>query len=232
MATVPPGLSRARAGVLERLDESGFAVSVAQVAATTGLHPNTAREHLDGLVDAGLAARVRATPVGRGRPAWLYRTASSGRHGQGAEYAGLARALVDQLARSSPDPRADALQAGRRWGADLARSDAAGRASAGRTPAGRRRALVGLLADLHFDPLANREATTVRLRTCPILDAARAHPEIVCGVHLGIVGGALEEWGESVGRPRSVAGDGGGEGEGVELVPFAEPGACLLTLSP
>lgn len=224
----PVGLSRARAGVLALLDESGSAMSVTDVASSTGLHPNTAREHLDGLVDVGLAARLRAEPVGRGRPAWLFRAVSHGRT-PGAEYAGLATALVEQLARSSGDPRGDALDAGRRWGAELARRvRPSHRPSTAREPddpaadeatAADRRTVVRVLTDLRFDPHPNPDATEIRLRSCPILDAARAHPEIVCGVHLGIVGGALHA-------------SGAGPGQRVNLVPFAEPGACLLTVRP
>ena len=60
--------------------------------------------------------------------------------------------------------------------------------------------------------------TTVLLRTCPLLDAARQHPEVVCQVHLGLVAGALETH-----RAPST---------GLRLVPFARPGACVLSLPP
>ncbi len=55
------------------------------------------------------------------------------------------------------------------------------------------------------------------LRTCPLLDAARRHPEVVCQVHLGLVDGALAA--HEVTAP------------GARLEPFARPGACVLTLS-
>ena len=58
----------------------------------------------------------------------------------------------------------------------------------------------------------------VRLRTCPLLEAARRHPEVVCEVHAGLVEGADAAY--------------GGTGTGVDLRPFAVPGACLLALSP
>jgi predicted ArsR family transcriptional regulator len=56
----------------------------------------------------------------------------------------------------------------------------------------------------------------VRLRRCPLLEAARQEPEVVCSVHLGVLEGALEALGSLCVRPT--------------LVPFAEPGACRLTL--
>jgi predicted ArsR family transcriptional regulator len=56
----------------------------------------------------------------------------------------------------------------------------------------------------------------VRLTRCPLLEAAHRTPEVVCGVHVGIVRGALVERGASP--------------AGTALTPFAEPGACRLVL--
>ncbi len=68
---------------------------------------------------------------------------------------------------------------------------------------------------LGFSPQVEPDA--VLLRTCPLLDAARRHPEVVCQVHLGLVDGALAA--HEVTAP------------GARLEPFARPGACVLTLS-
>lgn len=56
----------------------------------------------------------------------------------------------------------------------------------------------------------------VRLTHCPLLDAARRHPAIVCRVHDGLIKGALESFGDV--------------GTAATLHPFAEPGACTLDL--
>lgn len=195
--------------------------TAAELADEAGQHPNTVREHLDGLVDAGLATRERAPASGRGRPAWLYAaapeggsalTGSAGYAGY-AGYAGLATALARQIARSSPRPTSDAQSAGQAWGAELA----AGAAGEARSPAVARRQVVGLLGRLGFAPEADRRATRVRLPRCPLLETAREHPEVVCAVHLGIVRGALDTW--------------GAPSDGTRLVPFAEPDACVLHLT-
>ncbi|HJA62039.1 MAG TPA: hypothetical protein H9788_13210, partial [Candidatus Brevibacterium intestinavium] len=55
-----------------------------------------------------------------------------------------------------------------------------------------------------------------RLTRCPLLEAAHEHPDIVCGVHLGLVRGALEVFGDPAAES--------------ELEPFSEPGACRLHL--
>ena len=87
-----------------------------------------------------------------------------------------------------------------------------------------RRQVLTLLDRLGFSPrmrsVPGAEATDdtreVELRTCPLLDAARRHPEVVCQVHAGLVSGADAAY--------------GGSGEGVRLVPFASRGACHLTM--
>ena len=203
---------RAAAGVLTALEDSGEPVTVATLAEALGQHPNTVREHLDALVEAGLAERTRAASAGRGRPAWLYAALPAVAAGS-REYAGLATALALQLARTSAHPGDEAATAGRAWGASLA--TASGRQP--RTRPGVERGVMGILDELGFEPESRGRSTTVRLRRCPLLEAAREEPEVVCSVHLGIVRGAMDTWGADT--------------EGVGLVPFAEPGACLLHLA-
>lgn len=199
-------LSASRAHILETLREEGSALSLAQLAEMTGLHPNTLRGHLDELVSAGTVRRTRAPVEGRGRPAWLY-VADGPDPAPGSEYAGLAAALAIGLERTSVAPRAAAEAAGWEWGRDLA----------GQTPdeTDSRRRVRLVLERLGFAPRDDRQAT-VRLTRCPLLQTARAHPEVVCGVHLGIVQGVLAESGADPGT--------------AALHPFAEPGACVLTL--
>jgi predicted ArsR family transcriptional regulator len=209
-----PTLSAQRAVVLEALQRRGTPVAAAALASELGLHVNTVREHLDALVRRALALRARGPVAGRGRPAWAYQASDVGEpDSRVRDYAGLAAALASHLARNSPDPAAEAERAGRAWGAKLVEDD-------GRPPprsgVQARRRVVELLARSGFSPEADAQARVARLRRCPLLDVARAHPEIVCTVHLGLVRGALESMG--------VPAEGGG------LTPFAEPGACLLTL--
>ncbi|TQJ50261.1 helix-turn-helix domain-containing protein [Phycicoccus sp. SLBN-51] len=203
--------SRAAAAVLDQLAAHAGPVTAAALAESSGQHTNTVREHLDALVEAGLATRERAESSGRGRPAWLY-AATEVQQPVVREYAGLATALAMQLARTSTHPRDDAVEAGRAWGEQLA-SERVTPSS----PAGARREVVDLLTGLGFDPTADSRVQTVRLRQCPLIAAAREEPEVVCSVHLGIVRGALESW-----HTRS---------DETSLVPFAEPGACLLHLT-
>lgn len=206
-------LSESRAAVLECLSDQPEPTTLAALTAATGLHTNTVREHLDALIRRGLVRRRRAAPHGRGRPAWLYETANLDSAAGSSEYTGLATTLAAAIHRSSTSPRADAIAAGTEWGRELGR-DRGSRSGSGGVEADRR--VVDLLEDLGFAPEADEERSTVRLTRCPLLEAAHRYPDVVCGVHLGIVRGAQAEYGATAGS---------------DLLPFAEPGACLLRLT-
>ncbi|WP_322858951.1 transcriptional regulator [Mycobacterium europaeum] len=209
----PVPLSGQRLRVLEYV-RAHSPVRVADAATALDLHPNTVREHLDAVVGLGLVERSTASAVGRGRPATVYRVSAADPAVAVRDYAGLATALAGHLARTSARPERDARAAGVEWGRELIdeRSRAAG------DP---RQSVVGALARLGFapddEPDAPAASRGIALRRCPLLDAARRYPTVVCQVHLGIVAGMLERLGAPSAR-------------GLDLVPFAEPGACRLFL--
>lgn len=205
-------LSRSRASLLETLRAQTEPTTLAALVATSGLHANTVREHLDALVRDGLAHRHAGAPSGRGRPAWLYEATGSDA-AAAPEYAGLAAALAGAIHQTSASPAEDAVVAGRQWGHELARERGGATVSSGIAA---RREVVSLLEDVGFAPLADARSSTVRLTRCPLLEAAHKYPDVVCGVHLGLAQGALEEY--------------GADPDGTELLPFAEPGACRLHL--
>jgi predicted ArsR family transcriptional regulator len=198
------GLSAQRRRVLEVLDENPRSIAV--VAEALNLHVNTVREHLDGLVDAGLAERSRLAPMGRGRPGWGYTARPGMASSSAGEYASLAAVLAEHAVAQGGDVAGDMTRLGRGWGRGLVESRGGG--------GDPERTVVEVLETLGFDP--EERPPVVRLRQCPMLDVARRHPEVVCQVHLGLVEGALEA--------------AGGDSNGVALEAFAEPGACLLHL--
>jgi predicted ArsR family transcriptional regulator len=221
-------LSAARADILDALTDQPEPCTIRALSALTRRHPNTIREHLNALADDRLAVRTRAAGQSRGRPAWLYSTNPEVGSDPGVrEYAGLASALAAQIARSR-QPRVDAIEAGRRWGHELMRRSAVA-AGEGQVPGaamaptavGARRAVVTLLEELGFAPSPDARVGVVKLRRCPLLEAAHQHPEVVCAVHLGLVRGALDELGTEPERSERTA-----------LQPFSEPGACRLDLLP
>ena len=207
-------LAPTRAGLLGALEAQAEPTTLAALAEATGLHPNTVRHHLEALEGDGLVERRRAPSIGRGRPAWLYAVTDS--TGAAREYAGLAASLARAIHRSSPRPREDAAAAGEDWGRELARDHGPAERAGDDHDARARRSVVAMLDDIGFAPESDAAATEVRLTRCPLLEAAHEHPEIVCSVHLGLVRGALAAY-------DAPAAD-------VALLPFAEPGACRLSM--
>lgn len=215
-----PGLSPARARVLEFLQSQADPVGAEAVATAFGQHVNTVRGHLDALVGDGLALRHRQGTSGRGRPAWYYR-ANPQRPEPDArvrEYGALAGALAAHLIRTSPSPADEARVAGSEWGRQIARDRESQRPSSPTLNTHARAAVLDILEDLGFAPADSPGEATVRLRRCPLLDVARRYPAVVCQVHRGLIGGALLELGS--------------DDTGVDLLPFAEPDACRLILPP
>jgi predicted ArsR family transcriptional regulator len=198
-------LSPARREVLDLLLDADGGMTVAEVAAVIGAHPNTAREHLDALVQAGDLVRAQLPAVGRGRPPMIYRAVPNERD-VGPEYRMLAEVLVRVVAELCTDheeQRARAISAGEAW---------ARRATAER---GRDRMLCLSMLDAEPVPAGDGDDVTLRVRRCPVLDLAREYPDIVCFAHLGVLRGCLVD--------DELA-------DQVTLEPFAEPGACLLHL--
>lgn len=207
----PPagGLSPTPAAILEQLREQPAPLTQAAIVQMVGLHPNTVREHLANLVRRGLIARFLAEPEGRGRPAWLYEVTDSPL--DVPEYAGLASALAVAIARTSSNPAREAEEAGAAWGHELAQDSRTQRAE----PA--RRTVLRMLDERGFAPQQDpADPDQIALTRCPLLQAAHRYPEVVCAVHLGLVRGALSEL--------------GADPAGTSLVPFARPGACVLTV--
>ena len=214
-------LATSRVRVLRALRDLGGG-TVGELARAVGGHPNTVRHHLAALSADGLVeGRQAPATARRGRPATRYRVTDVGRSALGEgpqpadEYLALAGAFADRLAAGGGHPGEEARAVGRAWGRSLAPRGEGGDLVDG--PPARR--VVALLERLGFSPATSTaeadDGDTLLLRSCPLLDAARRHPEVVCQVHRGLVEGALPA---HRGAP------------GVELRPFDRPGACVLRL--
>lgn len=209
-------LGESRARVLEALQTARSPLGVDAVAAKVGLHPNTARFHLDGLVEQGLAARSieeRETP---GRPRALYtadaRSVPAGRR----SYRLLAHILTSYLASTSRNPEKAALKAGEEWGRYLANRPEPFRRVDG---AAATRQLTAALDEIGFapEPITAGRKRQILLHHCPFREAAEEHREVVCTVHLGLMRGILSE----LDAPLDAA----------RLDPFVEPDLCIAHLA-
>ncbi len=65
----------------------------------------------------------------------------------------------------------------------------------------------------------------IRLRGCPVRDLARAHPEVGCGTHLGLLQGLLDQAAAAGGKPDTRT-----QGPSARLDPFVEPELCIARL--
>lgn len=160
------------------LREEARPLTLADLEARTGLHPNTLRGHLDALLAQGNASRVAVRRGGRGRPAWAYLARQP-------EYESLAIALAAGMeSERDADPRTldpAAAAGGKAWGERL-------REQLGPVDEPRERVRLAL-EHTGFSPRVEGEDLT--LHSCPLLDAARTHPAVVCAVHLGLIEGVL-----------------------------------------
>ena len=203
MSAAPPGPVPVRTDrprdaalrILRLLAAAPEPMTIADLQARLGGHPNRFRSPLDDLVADGFAWETAITSGGRGRPARSYTATAAGAQ-VALEDPGhpLLNALVEGVAEilsASHDPVSRARSVGNAWGRRLPRLS-----------------LLDALTAQGFAPLVERDRMV--LRTCPMVEAARRDPEVICAIHLGVM--------------ESVSGD------PLTLVPFAEPGGCVVTL--
>lgn len=157
--------SARRLAILRFLRETGEPALVTEIAGATGLHPNTAREHLDRLVAAGFVERAVERRGTQGRPRLRY-------------------AVVRRRAAATADERfREAYLADARAAVDLpegAHTDAADQV------AGQLAALDLHLDDLGFAPEVAAPERAVHLHRCPYATLAHERTELLCEVHLDL----------------------------------------------
>lgn len=209
-------LGESRARVLELLRAAHEPLGVQRVAEESTLHPNTARFHLDNLVEAGLVERRVEERNQPGRPRMVYRAQAQDTSTGQRSYQLLATMLTTLIAGELPQPRQAAIAAGQEWGRYLAERPAPFE----RVDAedGIRR-LSSVLADAGFAPGAvdDADSPVIPLRHCPFREIAQQHADVVCSLHLGLMQGVLAEVRAPVAAQR--------------LDPFVEPSLCLAHLT-
>ena len=178
-----------RYAIYLELARSPKPLSTADIAEGLGLHVNTVRPHLERMRDVGLLDVQSDYRGAVGRPQHRYSLAADA-PSLGLEpptFAVLARMLLRaaDLAGAVAD---DAADAGREQG----RSDARG--AVGRPCVD---ALIRELDRLGFDPAeADVDGrATVAFTHCPFRELAEANPDLVCGLHRGLVEGFVESVG-------------------------------------
>lgn len=164
--------SLSRINLLHELQVNG-AQTVAELAAATGLHHNTAREHLHRLIESGFVDSETVPCEHKGRPKIRYRAATG----------------KDSPARST------------RRAASERRSEILHRVllvedvSTRQTPMSRQLDLVDDHMDqCGFDAEIAHDGTRMTMHDCPFSQLARNNPQ-VCEVHFALVKDALDDAG-------------------------------------
>ncbi|CAI9404088.1 helix-turn-helix transcriptional regulator [Nocardioides sp. T2.26MG-1] len=203
-----------RAEVLALLRQADQPMSVAEVAESMALHVNTARFHLDGLVEDGLAERTTEPRETPGRPRILY--SSEGPTVGPRSYELLAEMLTGFVS-SLEDSGPGTVELGKAWGRHLIeRAAPSERVDADEAVARLDRMLDAV--GFRPDSRATESGVEVRLQRCPFREIAEKHTDVVCAIHLGLMQGALEELDAPV-----VA---------TSLQPFVTPHLCVARLQP
>ncbi|WP_458042425.1 MULTISPECIES: helix-turn-helix transcriptional regulator [Bacteria] len=175
--------------------------TVAGLAAATKLHPNTVREHLERLLEAGHIVRETEHRTTRGRPRVLYSAATGAAEASSPVARRKARAAAE---------RGDIMRRVMPWtGASVG--------DLGTESTHQLDAIVDHLSESGFDPLIDERELTIDLTPCPHATAQSAHRDTLCSVHLGIMQGVLAE----ARGPLSVEG----------MRPSCDPTHCVVQLA-
>jgi predicted ArsR family transcriptional regulator len=192
-----------RYAIYLELARSPRPLATADIAESLQLHANTVRPHLERMRDAGLLAVEVGGRGDVGRPQHRYSVAAD------APSLGLEPPTIPLLARM-------VLAMARRLDASAQDAEAVGR-DEGRTRArpfatapSTLEALVSDLDRLGFDPVVTDAApaavggqgdvdgaAVIAFANCPFADLAHEHPELVCGLHRGLVAGFVAQMGDT-----------------------------------
>jgi predicted ArsR family transcriptional regulator len=194
----------------------------AEIAETLGLHPNTVRPHLERMRDVGLLDVTTDARGEVGRPQHRYSLAAD------APSLGLEPPTMPVLARMVLS-LAERLGAGADDAAEVGETEGRARAAAYVDAPSALEALVADLDRLGFDPIVteggvgDEEAAdpddvtaVVAFANCPFYDLARAHPDLVCSLHRGLVSGFVAQMGDA---------------EVAEFCPLAHRTPCQVSLA-
>jgi predicted ArsR family transcriptional regulator len=226
--------NRQRQRILELVREHDGAVDAEELAEQIGLHVTTVRFHLDALCSQGVVERTRIARASVGRPRTGYLAVRDR-----LDYRGLAEILALELGDTKDQRRRRAEAAGRRWAQriqaeatheDVVEQDDSERTRPNATVEDRAAMVASVFARMGFGPelappakSAGDTQQAIRLHACPIRELARAHPEVGCSLHRGLLQGLLTNATTIDDRakksPRSAL--------QAELQPFVKPDLCI-----
>lgn len=172
-----------RYAIYLELARSSRPLATAEIAESLDLHPNTVRPHLERMREVGLLDQETDARGAVGRPQHRYSLAADA-PSLGLEpptFPVLSKMLL-RLAGAARLGAEDAAEAGREQGEAYAVADQPESCLSG---------LVARLDSLGFDPavVADEQTATVAFTHCPFRELAESDPDVVCGLHRGMVEG-------------------------------------------
>jgi len=206
-----------RTNIIQILRDAKEPLSVVEVAQMVGIHINTARFHLESLVDAGLAKRETEVRQAPGRRRVLYSgTLPNQTHERAQGYRMLADILTAAIAARYPEVGSDMYAIGQEWGRYLTSRPEPFEVIDEEELAER---VIDKLDALWFAPeIRKQPEPCLLLHNCPFIRSAERTPEVVCELHAGMINGSLAEL-----RSQQRL---------LDLSPQIEPHLCSGTLGP
>ncbi len=182
-----------RRGIYITARQSPEPLTASKVAELFDIHPNVARHHLDRLTEDGYLEIGRATESsGAGRPAKTYQVTNKtiDLHFPTHQHDLLSNLLMRVITEiASDDISAVARRVGRQYGLELAAEigvpDEEGFEGAVR-------AVAAAMTGVGFGIAPDLDGTRLLTTHCPFGDTATNHPDVVCALDQGLVGGLME----------------------------------------
>ena len=181
-----------RTHIIQVLRDSKTPMSAVQVGQAVGIHQNSARYHLESLVESGLAGRQTKVTNRRGRRQVLYTGVLPNQaHERAQGYRLLSQILTGLIVAKCPDVGANLYDVGLEWGGYLTSRPLPFETLA-EDEIDRR--VMDKLDALWFAPelLASPRPHMV-LHNCPFAETVAAYPGLVCQLHVGMINGSLAE---------------------------------------
>jgi predicted ArsR family transcriptional regulator len=184
-----------RYAIYLELARSARPLATSDISESLDLHPNTVRPHLERMREAGLLDVEVGGRGDVGRPQHRYSIAPN------APSLGFEPPTMPVLARMVLSMAAR-LQASADDAEAVGRTEGATRAQPYQQAPSTLEALVSDLDRLGFDPVVtdagdDPDAAVIAFSHCPFAELAAAHPELVCGLHRGLVAGFVAEMGDA-----------------------------------
>lgn len=195
-------------------------LTAADLADHLGLHVTTVRFHLDQLIAGGLVTTTSESR-GVGRPRKVYAAAAGSwelTQDPGEAWRVLTGLLAETFGEQHPDGTPiSPEEAGRRWALANVPDDGQPQAGSAGTWLGKVGQMIDTLRVWGYTPSITTtdhgRTVCVELHRCPFLELARTNPAVACGIHRGLISGAMTRLGE----PETK----------VSLQPFVKPELCL-----